>query len=433
MFQLEKHGSSVKKEIIAGMTTFFTMSYIMVVNPIILADAGVPFSLSFFATIIATVVGTLVMGLFANYPIAIAPAMGLNAYFAYSVVKAHQGLGYEEAFAAVFVAGILFVLISLTPLRTKLIEVIPSNLKSAITAGIGLFIAFIGLRMSGLIQDHPSNLVALGNLHSASALLTLAGLAITLACMALNLNGALFIGMIGTGIIAYLTGQLSFDSGIVSAPEIPNRLVVDNPVHAFQVVFDYGLYAVVFSFLLVTLFDTTGTVLGVAKQAGLMKEGVLPRGERTLLADSVATLTGSVFGTSPTSAYIESSSGVASGGRTGLTAVVVAVLFALSAFFSPLVQSVSGIAAITAPALIVVGALMMSHVSHIQWNEIDEAFPAFMVILSMPLTSSIATGIALGFLTYPLMKIFRGKWREVHWLVYLFAVLFFFQLVYLPH
>lgn len=433
MFQLQKKGSSVQKEIIAGLTTFFTMSYIMVVNPIILSDAGVPFSLSFFATIIATVVGTLMMGLYANYPIAIAPAMGLNAYFAYSVVRAHQGLGYEEAFAAVFVAGLLFVLLSLTPLRTKLIEVIPSNLKSAITAGIGLFIAFIGLRMSGLITDHPSNLVALGNLHSPSSLLTLAGLAITLVCMALNLNGALFIGMLGTGIIVYFTGQLSFDNGVVSLPAIPDQLVIDNPVHAFQAVFDYGLYAVVFSFLLVTLFDTTGTVLGVARQAGLMKGDHLPRGERALVADSVATLVGSLFGTSPTSAYIESSSGVAAGGRTGLTAVVVAILFVLSAFFSPLVSAVSGIAAITAPALIVVGSLMMSQVSSIKWDEIDEAFPAFIVILSMPLTSSIATGIALGFLTYPLMKIFRGKWKEVHWLVYLFAVLFFFQLVYMPH
>ncbi|MBA4602218.1 NCS2 family permease [Thermoactinomyces mirandus] len=433
MFQLQKKGSSVQKEIIAGLTTFFTMSYIMVVNPIILSDAGVPFSLSFFATIIATVVGTLMMGLYANYPIAIAPAMGLNAYFAYSVVRAHQGLGYEEAFAAVFVAGLLFVLLSLTPLRTKLIEVIPSNLKSAITAGIGLFIAFIGLRMSGLITDHPSNLVALGNLHSPSSLLTLAGLAITLVCMALNLNGALFIGMLGTGIIAYFTGQLSFDNGVVSLPAIPDQLVIDNPVHAFQAVFDYGLYAVVFSFLLVTLFDTTGTVLGVARQAGLMKGDHLPRGGRALVADSVATLVGSLFGTSPTSAYIESSSGVAAGGRTGLTAVVVAILFVLSAFFSPLVSAVSGIAAITAPALIVVGSLMMSQVSSIKWDEIDEAFPAFIVILSMPLTSSIATGIALGFLIYPLMKIFRGKWKEVHWLVYLFAVLFFFQLVYMPH
>lgn len=433
MFGIHKQGSSLKTEMVAGLTTFFTMSYIMVVNPIILKDAGVPFELSFTATIVATIVGTLLMGLYANYPIAIAPAMGLNAYFAYSVVKAHQGLSFETAFSAVFVAGLVFVLLSLTPLRTKLIEVIPDNLKNAITAGIGLFIAFIGLRLSGIIQDHPTNLVALGNLHSPSAMLTLIGLFVTLVCLALNINGALFIGMVVTGMIAYLNGQLTFQKGFVSLPQFPDQLVVANPVQAFGDVIHYGLYAVVFSFLLVTLFDTTGTVLGVAKQAGLMEGNKLPRGERTLIADSVATLVGSMFGTSPTSAYIESASGVASGGRTGVTAVVVAILFALSAFFSPLISAVSGLSAITAPALIVVGSLMVGHVAYIKWDEIDEAFPAFLVILSMPLTSSIATGIALGFIAYPVMKIARKQWKSVHPLVYVFAVLFLLQLIYLPH
>jgi AGZA family xanthine/uracil permease-like MFS transporter len=433
MFKIREQGSTVKREIIAGLTTFFTMSYIMVVNPLILKDAGVPFELSFMATVIATIVGTLIMGLYANYPIAIAPAMGLNAYFAYSVVKAHQGLGYEAAFSAVFVAGLLFIILSLTPLRTKLIEVIPDSLKNAITAGIGLFIAFIGLRLSGLVKDHPVNLVTLGDLHSPQAVLTLIGLTITLICLAMNIHGALFIGMVATGIIAFCMGKLNFDKGFVSVPALPDKLVVYNPVDAFGDVVQFGLYAVVFSFLLVTLFDTTGTVLGVAKQAGLMKDDKLPRASRTLIADSVATLVGSVFGTSPTSAYIESASGVASGGRTGLTAVVVAVLFALSAFFSPLVGAVSGIAAITAPALIVVGSLMVGHVAQIKWNDIDEAFPAFLVILSMPLTSSIATGIALGFIAYPLMKVFKRQWKSVHPLVYVFAVLFLFQLIYLPH
>jgi AGZA family xanthine/uracil permease-like MFS transporter len=432
MFQIKKNGSSIRKEIVAGLTTFVTMSYIMVVNPIILSDAGVPFDVSFSATLIATIVGTLIMGLFANYPIAIAPAMGLNAYFAYSVVKAHAGLGYEAAFSAVFVAGLLFVLLSLTPVRTKLIEVIPSNLKYAITTGIGLFIAFIGLRMSGLIKAHPTNLVQLGNLHAPSAILTLIGLAVTLICLALNINGALFIGMAVTGVAAYGMGMLSFKKGVVSLPHLPHHLVI-HPTHAFQDVIHHSLYAVIFSFLLVTLFDTTGTVLGVAQQAGLMEGDRLPRGERTLLADSIATLVGSLFGTSPTSAYIESASGVASGGRTGLTAVVVAILFMLSAFFSPLISAVSAISAITAPALIVVGSLMVSHVSRIRWDRIDEAFPAFLVILSMPLTSSIATGIALGFISYPLMKVFKGEWKMVHPLVYIFAVLFVLQLIYLPH
>lgn len=433
MFKLKENHTNVKTEILAGITTFLTMVYVVVVNPIILSDAGVPFEQVFAATIIATVIGTLWMGLAANYPIGIAPGMGLNAYFAYSVVGAHTEITYQTAFAAVFVAGILFVILSLTPFRQKLIEAIPENLKHGITAGIGLFIAFIGLRMTGIITDHPSNLVALGDLHSPSAVLALIGLAITLILLALDVNGALFIGMIATGIIAYLSGNLSFDQGFVSMPSLPEGLIIVNPINAFLDVIHYGLYAVVFSFLLVTIFDTTGTMIGVAEQAGLMKGNTLPRARQALLADSIATTAGAVFGTSPTSAYIESSSGVAAGGRTGLTSVTVAILFIIAAFFGPLVGAVSGLAAITAPALIIVGSLMIGSVAHIKWNEIDEAFPAFLIILSMPLTSSIATGIALGFISYPLMKIVKGKWREVHPLVYLFAVLFFLQLAYLPH
>lgn len=433
MFKLKENHTNIKTEILAGITTFLTMVYVVVVNPIILSDAGVPFEQVFAATIIATVIGTLWMGLAANYPIGIAPGMGLNAYFAYSVVGAHTEITYQTAFAAVFVAGILFVILSLTPFRQKLIEAIPENLKHGITAGIGLFIAFIGLRMTGIITDHPSNLVALGDLHSPSAVLALIGLAITLILLALNVNGALFIGMIVTGIIAYFSGHLSFDQGFVSMPSLPEGLIIVNPVNAFLDVIHFGLYAVVFSFLLVTIFDTTGTMIGVAEQAGLMKGNTLPRARQALLADSIATTAGAVFGTSPTSAYIESSSGVAAGGRTGLTSVTVAVLFMIAAFFGPLVGAVSGLAAITAPALIIVGSLMIGSVAHIKWNDIDEAFPAFLIILSMPLTSSIATGIALGFISYPLMKIVKGKWGDVHPLVYLFAVLFFLQLAYLPH
>jgi AGZA family xanthine/uracil permease-like MFS transporter len=433
MFNLAKHNTNLKTEIIAGFTTFLTMVYIIVVNPVVLSDAGVPFAQVFTATVIATVIGTLWMALCANYPIAIAPGMGLNAYFAYSVVGSHGNISYEVAFSAVFVAGILFVILSLTPFRSKLIEAIPENLKYGITAGIGLFIAFIGMRLTGIIQAHPQNLVALGNLHSPSAVLTLIGLAVTLVLMSLGVNGALFFGMVITGVIAYFTGQLKFDKGFVSMPSLPEGLVVANPLTAIGDVIHYGLYTVVFSFLLVTIFDTTGTMIGVAQQAGLMKGKTMPRVREALLADSIATTIGAMFGTSPTSAYIESSSGVAAGGRTGVTALTVAILFALSAFFGPLVSAVSGIAAITAPALIIVGSLMMGNIARIQWDQLDEAFPAFLIILSMPLTSSIATGIALGFISYPLLKITRGKWREVHPLVYIFAVLFFYQLAFLPH
>lgn len=433
MIRFAEKQTDRKTEMLAGLTTFLTMVYIIVVNPVILSDAGVPFEQAFTATVIATVVGTLWMAIFANYPIAIAPGMGLNAYFAYSVVGSHGGISYETAFSAVFVAGVLFLLLSLTPLRSKLIEVIPDSLKHGITAGIGLFIAFIGLRLTGIIQAHPQNLVALGDLHAPSAMLTLVGLAVTLVLMMRGVNGALFYGMVATGVIAYATGQLKFDKGIVSLPSLPEGLIVANPLTAVGDVISHSLYAVVFSFLLVTLFDTTGTMIGVAQQAGLMKGNTLPRAREALLADSVATTIGAMFGTSPTSAYIESSTGVAAGGRTGLTALTVAVLFIAAAFFSPLVGAVAGLSAITAPALIVVGSLMISNIAHINWRELDEAFPAFLIILSMPLTSSIATGIALGFISYPLLKIARGRWRDVPLLLYVLAVLFFLQLAFLPH
>jgi len=431
MFNLKENQTSVKTEVLAGMTTFLTMVYIVVVNPIILSDAGVPFDQVFTATIIATVIGTLWMALSANYPIAIAPGMGLNAYFAYSVVGTNGDIPYSAAFSAVFIAGIIFIILSLTSFRKQLIETIPSSLKNGITAGIGLFIAFIGLRLTGIISDHPTNLVTLGDLHSPSVLLALTGLIITLILMSLNVHGALFIGMIVTGFIAYLTGQLSFENGFTSLPKLPEGIIVFNPLSAISDVIQYSLYTVVFSFLLVTIFDTTGTMIGVAKQAGLLKGNKMPRAKKALLSDSIAATVGAMFGTSPTSAYIESSSGVAAGGRTGLTAVVVALLFSLTAFFSPTVGSVSSVAAITAPALIIVGSLMMGAISEINWKELDEAFPSFLVILSMPLTSSIATGIALGFISYPILKLVKGKGKQIHPFLYIFAILFFYQLFFL--
>ncbi|MET0787115.1 MAG: NCS2 family permease, partial [Paenisporosarcina sp.] len=425
MFRLKEHNTNIKTEILAGMTTFLTMVYIVIVNPFILADAGVPFDQVFLATIISAVVGTLWMGLFANYPIAIAPGMGLNAFFTYTVVISSNGeINFVTAFSAVFVAGILFIILSLTPLRKKLIEIIPENLKNGITAGIGLFIAFIGLRLSTLVEAHEQNLVKLGDLTSTPVLLTLFGLLVTVILMVLNVYGALFYGMIATGIVAFFTGQLKFTDQLMKLPSLPEGIIVWNPWAAFMDVIEFGLLGIVISFLLVTLFDTTGTMIGVAKQAGLMKGNKMPRARQALLADSVATTVGAMVGTSPTSAYIESSSGVAVGGRTGLTSVTVSVLFIIAAFFGPLVASLSGVAAITAPALIIVGSLMISAVKHIDWDSFDEAFPAFIIILTMPLTSSIATGIELGFILYPLLKIFKGQARKVHPLLYIFAVLF---------
>ncbi|HSP21479.1 MAG TPA: NCS2 family permease [Planococcus sp. (in: firmicutes)] len=433
MFHLKEFGTDVKTEVLAGMTTFLTMAYIVIVNPVILGAAGVPFDQVFLATIIAAAIGTLWMALFANYPIAIAPGMGLNAYFTSMVLGSGGTIDYVTAFSAVFVAGIIFVLLSMTKMRKILIQAIPENLKHAITAGIGLFIAFIGMRLSGIIVGNEANLVGLGDLTSAPVLLTLIGLMITLIFMSLNIHGGIFFGMIVTAILAFFTGQLKFESRLMQLPSLPEGIIVWNPIEAVQLVIEFGLYGVVFSFLLVTLFDTTGTMIGVAKQAGLMKNNDMPRMRQALLADSIAATAGAMVGTSPTSAYVESSAGVAAGGRTGLTTLTVGILFIIAAFFGPLVSSLSSVAAITAPALIIVGSLMIGAVKHIEWEEFDEAFPAFLIILAMPLTSSIATGIALGFISYPLMKIFKGKWKSVHPILYIFAVLFAIQILIAPH
>ncbi|MBT2717140.1 NCS2 family permease [Bacillus sp. ISL-57] len=429
MFKLKERNSNIKTEVLAGLTTFLTLAYIIVVNPMILSDAGVPFDQAFTATIIAIIVGTLCMALLANYPIVIAPAMGLNAYFAYSVLGTHD-ISYTVAFSAVFVTGIIFILLSLTSFRSKLIEAIPNNLKHAISAGIGLFITFIGLRLSGVVTKHESNLVTLGSFRDSSVALTLVGLVITIVLIVRNVQGAIFIGMIVTAIIAFFTGQLEIN-GLVSTPSLPEGIIVANPITSIADVINYGLYGVVFSILLVMLFDTTGALLGIVRQAGLLKENKLEKSGSAFFADSIGTTVGAMFGTSPTAASVESSAGVGAGGKTGLTALVVAILFLITAFFSPLIGAVSNVAAITAPSLIIVGSMMIKSINEIDWTHFDESFPAFLVIVAMPLTSSIANGIALGFIAYPILKMARGKFREVHPFVYMFAVLFLYQLIFL--
>lgn len=429
MFKLKERNSNIKTEVLAGLTTFLTLAYIIVVNPMILSDAGVPFDQAFTATIIAIIVGTLCMALLANYPIVIAPAMGLNAYFAYSVLGTHD-ISYTVAFSAVFVTGIIFILLSLTSFRSKLIEAIPNNLKHAISAGIGLFITFIGLRLSGVVTQHESNLVTLGSFRDPSVALTLVGLVITIVLIVRNVQGAIFIGMIVTAIIAFFTGQLEIN-GLVSTPSLPEGIIVANPITSIADVINYGLYGVVFSILLVMLFDTTGALLGIVRQAGLLKENKLEKSGSAFFADSIGTTVGAMFGTSPTAASVESSAGVGAGGKTGLTALVVATLFLITAFFSPMIGAVSNVAAITAPSLIIVGSMMIKSINEIDWTHFDESFPAFLVIVAMPLTSSIANGIALGFIAYPILKMARGKFREVHPFVYLFAILFLYQLIFL--
>ena len=423
-FKLSARGTDVKTEVIAGFTTFLTMAYIVIVNPAILSAAGVPFNQVFIATVISAVVGTLIMALWANYPIAIAPGMGMNAYFV-SVVFS-EGVTYQAVLGAVFFAGVIFLLLTFTSLRETLIRSIPTPLKVGVASGIGLFIASLGLKMSGIIVPDEETFVTFGDITSPVTLLTVFGVLLSLVLVTREVNGALFIGMLVTAVIGYVTGLLHIDNGFVSTPPSPVFFDLD-----LSSVFSQSLYSVVFAFLLVTLFDTTGTMIGVAEQAGLMKNGELPGAKKALMADAVATTVGATFGSTPSSAYVESSSGVQVGGRTGLTTLVVAVLFMLTLFFSPIIESISALSAITAPALIIVGSFMMSGLSKVNWSRFDDAFPTFIIILSMPFTSSIATGIALGFITYPLLKIVAGRKNEVHPLIYVFAVLFIIQIGFL--
>ncbi|HCN58629.1 MAG TPA: guanine permease [Exiguobacterium sp.] len=429
MFKLSAHDTTVKREIQAGFITFITMAYILFVNPTILSEAGIPQDQAFSATIIATLIGTLLMGFYANLPIAVAPGMGLNAYFTYTLVIGEK-IPYQTALSVVFVAGIIFLLLSLSPLRTKLIEVIPTTIKLAITGGIGLFIASLGLKMSGILVADPATLITIGSLTSPEALITLVGLLVAAILTVKRVPGGLLYAMVLSGVLAFLTGELTFSKSLIALPTLPEGILVANPLTAVQDVIQYGLFSGVLSFVLVTMFDTTGTMVAVGEQAGLIEEdGSLKNSERALLSDSTAMIVGSMFGTSPTTAYVESASGVAAGGRTGLTSVTVGILFALSAVFGPIVQSISSVPAITAPALLLVGALMLQNIKQIQWEDFSEAFTAFMIIIIMPLSGSIATGIAFGFIIYPIMKAVQKQ--RVHFLIYLFAVLFFIQLFFL--
>lgn len=423
-FKLQENGTNVQTELLAGVTTFLTMAYIIVVNPSILSSAGVPFEQVFIATIASAVIGTLIMALWANYPIAIAPGMGMNAYFV-SVVLG-QGVSYQAVFGAILCAGLIFLALTFTTFREKLIASIPTSLKYGITAGIGLFIAFLGLQMSGLVVPSETTMVTFGDLTDKGTILAVIGLFITLILVTRKVKGAIFIGMVITALIGYFTKMLEVTK-VASLPPAP--VFFDLSVSD---VFSHGLYGVVLAYLLVTIFDTTGTMIGVAEQAGLMKDGKFPRAKEALTADAVATTVGATLGSTPSSAYIESSSGVAVGGRTGLTTLVVAGLFVLALFFSPIVEAISGLSAITAPALIIVGSYMMFGLKHVKWEEFDEAFPTFAILLTMPLTSSIATGIAVGFITYPILKIVNGKAKQVHPLIYLFAILFIIQMVFFP-
>lgn len=426
-FKLAENQTNIKTEALAGLTTFLTMAYILIVNPHMLGgDAGMDMGAVFVATALAAATGTLLMGLLANYPIALAPGMGLNAYFTYTVVLT-MGVSWQIALGAVFISGAIFFVLTLTKVREMIINAIPSGLKHAVSAGIGLFIAFIGLKNAGIIVADPGTTIALtNNLNDKGIMLTLFGLIITIFFIIRKVKGGIFFGMVITGIVGWFAGVVPTPESFFSMPpSIKPTLFQMDILGAL----DMGLMVIIFSFLFVDLFDTTGTLVGVANQAGLMKENKLPRAGKALKADSIATMVGAALGTSTVTSYIESSAGVAAGGRTGLTSVFTAGMFLVAIFFFPVVEAVAGVAAITSPALIIVGILMASSLKEIEWKQLDEAIPAFFTMLMMPLTFSIATGISIGFIVYPLVKVFAGKAKEVHPIMYVLGVLFVLRFI----
>jgi len=417
-FRLSAHGTTVRTEILAGITTFLTMAYIIFVNPAILSDAGMDFGAVFVATCLAAAIGTAIMGLYANYPIALAPGMGLNAYFTYGVVLG-MGHTWQVALGAVFLSGVLFIILTILPVREWVINAIPRSLKMAISAGIGLFLGIIALKNAGIVVAHPATLVTLGALSSPPVLLAAAGFILMVALDAKRVPGAIIIAILATTMAGVLLGVSAFQ-GIASLPPDPSPTFLQLDIAgALQV----GLLAVVFAFFFVDLFDTAGTLVGVAHRAGLLDaQGRLPRLKRALMADSVATVAGSALGTSTTTSFIESAAGIKAGGRTGLTAVTVAVLFLACLFLSPLAGTVPAYA--TAPALLFVACLMTRGLAELDWEDVTEYVPGVVAALAMPLTFSIAHGIAFGFITYAAVKLLSGRAREVSAMVYILAALF---------
>ena len=428
LFHLSEYGTTVRTEVLAGSTTFFTLAYIIFVQPTVLSAAGMDFGSVFVATCIGSGIATLMMAFFANYPIAVAPAMGHNFYFVFTVVVA-GGIPWQVALGGVAVAGMLFVLTAGVGLRERLITAIPDSLKHAIAVGIGLLIAMVGLQWAGVIVDSPGTLVTLGDLQTAPVMVAMIGFSVMAVLTAWNLRSALLVGLLVSSVVAWLIGVTEYQ-GLASLPPsmAPTFLELDvlGALHPDMV-------GIIFVYLFLALFDSVGTLVAVAEQAGLMRNGMLPRARGALLADAAGTVVGAGLGTSTVTAYIESSTGVAAGGRSGLTSVVTAGLFFLALFFSPLVAMAGGgyrvsddltLYPVIAPALIVVGTMMVRSVRRIGWDDPTEAIPAFLTILLMPLTVSITEGIAFGFISFAMLKLLTGRAAETEWLVFLFAGLF---------
>lgn len=428
-FDFDGHHTNLRTEILAGVTTFFTMAYILLVAPSILSQTGMDLGAVFVATALSACIGTLLMGIVANYPLALAPGIGLISYFAFAVVLGLK-VPWTEALGAVFISGTVFFVLTVTKIREMIINSIPTGLKYAVSSGIGLFIAFIGLKNARVILPSEATYVMINpNLtKDPDILLTLFGLVITTVLMVRGVKGAFFVGMLITTVVGMLTGQVAVPTDFFAMPPslAPTFLKLD-----VMGALELGFVTIVFAFLFVDLFDNAGTLVGVANQAGLIKDNKLPRAGRALLTDSIATMLGALLGTSTVTSYIESSAGVASGGRTGMTAVTTSLCFAAALFFFPIVQTLASVSAITSPALIIVGVLMAGNLKQIEWDQMSEAIPAFITVIMMPLSFSIATGIAAGFVLYPLCKLVAGEGRKVHPIVYVLGVVFILRFMFL--
>ncbi len=417
-FKLKEHGTSVRVEAMSGLTTFLAMAYITIVNPSILSETGMDFGAVFVATCIAAAFGTIVMGLYANYPIALAPGMGQNAFFTFSVVLG-MGHSWQTALGAVFISGVIFIAFSVLPVREWLINAIPRNLKLGMAAGIGLFLGSIALQNAGIVVDHPAKLVTLGDLTSFEPMLCIAAFVLIAALSARKVRGAVIIGILAAALVGWLTGNVEF-KGFVALPPSPAPVLLQLDIAA---AFQWSMVTVILSMLIVDVFDTAGTLIGVTSRAGLLDEkGRLARLRPALLADSSATVVGALAGTSSTTSYIESATGVEAGGRTGLTAVVCGLLLLACLFLAPLAQSVPAYA--TAAALLFVACLMARSLADIDWANITESAPAVIAALAMPLTYSISEGIGLGFITYVLIKLISGKASDCSLAAYVIAAIF---------
>ena len=425
LFQLQAHGTTVRKEIVAGITTFLTMAYIVVVNPSILSATGMDFGAVFVATCIAAAIGTLIMGLWANYPIALAPGMGLNAFFSFTVVGS-MGYSWQVALGAVFLSGFIFFILSVVKVREWLINSIPMSLRFGISAGIGFFLALIALKNAGVVVDNEATLVGMGDIKTPESLLFFAGFVLICALSFRRITGAVMIGILAVTAVAMMLGMVEYDGLFSAPPSIAPTFMELDIAGALNV----GMISVVFAFLFVDLFDTSGTLIGAAQRGGLLdKDGKLPRLGRALMSDSVATMSGAALGTSTTTSYVESTAGIAAGGRTGLTAVVVALLFLACLVLSPLAAIIPAYA--TAPALFYVAVLMASGLKLVDWDDITDAAPAIVTALTMPLTFSIADGIALGFISYAGIKALSGRWSDLNASVVTIAIVFVLKFMFL--